>query len=275
MPRTGVSPRPTRWAAPPAPATTPPAARPGRRSPAAGAPNGPTTTPAGSPRSRSTGGSVSSVDRDLRSRRVRITDRTRADGRVSVHQLEWNRRDQLVRRDRDGEAVTWAYDAAGRRTAMTTPTARRRLRATTRASRLTASTTRCSAGRLHHDASGRLAAATAGDCSSRGVRRRFRHRPHRHRRRAGRPAPSIDRDDDGRIVAIRRPRTAVESTRFDYDAARQLVAAQSRRPGSTSWHYDTAGRLVAETHGGGRARLRLRRRGPADLGDRCRGHDPA
>ena len=67
------------------------------------------------------GHTVTAIERDLRARRVRVQDHVAE--RPVVHELEWNRRGQLVRAARDGRAVSWEYDADGRRTAMTTRTA--------------------------------------------------------------------------------------------------------------------------------------------------------
>lgn len=210
---------------------------------------------AGRPASMAVDGrTVTSLARDLRRRTVTIEDRIGQ--RPCVHELEWDRRGQLVRRARDGRAVSWSYDADGRRTTMTTPNG---------------STTRYgwdAAGRLawvdsallgraafDRDAAGRVVSATAG-----GLLQSWEHRngfvvAHSSTDGEGATRTVLERDEDGRIVRIRRaergPSTRAEATtEYSYDGARQLIEARSRDGGretTSRWRYDAAGRMVAET----------------------------
>ena len=196
------------------------------------------------------GRTVSSISRDLRNRRVTVTDRSRRD-RVSVSQLEWNRRDQLIRRDRDGQAVSWTYDAAGRRTAMTTPDGTTTTYGYDAASRLTEiDHPLLGRARFTSDRSGRLVSAEAAGVSQSWSYADGFVTGHGLTEAGGSRRTSIDRDADGRIVAIDTTAAdgTLESARFDYDAAHQLVG-KTVDAVISRWHYDPAGRLVAETHG--------------------------
>ena len=141
--------------------------------------------------------------------------------RPSEHELEWNGRGQLVRRSRDGRAVTWAYDNAGRRTAMTTPDGRTTRYGWDAADRL-------HLGRAPAARPGRASTATPPAVSSPpsagGILQSWEHRdgfvvahtldrrrgrdPHRHRPRRARP----DRPDPSRRRRARRPTTTTATT---------------------------------------------------------------
>ncbi|QBR92879.1 DUF6531 domain-containing protein [Nocardioides euryhalodurans] len=186
---------------------------------------------------------VTSVEHDPRARTVRISDHTQ-EHRTTTHLLEWNRRDQLVRHVRDDRATTWAYDADGNRTSLTTPDGR--------------STTfeRDAAGRvsvvehpllgravLERDGSGRLVRATADGTLQTWERLDGFVVAHVHTDAGGATRTEVTRDEDGRITGIDR---AGERTTYAYDLAHQLV--ESRLGGSvTRWSYDAAGRLVTES----------------------------
>ena len=187
---------------------------------------------------------VSSIERNLRARRVVISDHTRAGGAATEHVLEWDPRGQLVRRARNGRAVSWEYDADGRRTAMTTPDGTRTSYAWDEAGRLQA-VEHPLLGRasFERDASGRLVAATAD-----GVIQTWEHRDgwvvaHTVGDSDGFTRTAIDRDDEGRVVSVDRDGV---STSYDYDEARQLVGARGGGT-ATRWRYDAAGRLVGES----------------------------
>lgn len=197
------------------------------------------------------GRTVSTISRDLRNRRVTITDRSRRD-RVSVSELEWNRRHQLTRRDRDGQAVSWTYDAAGRRTAMTTPDGATTTYGYDAASRLSViDHPLLGRVRLTSDGSGRLVTAAAAGVSQSWSYTDGFVTGHVLTEAGGSRRTTIARDSDGRIVAIEKTAAdgSRESTRFDYDAAYQLVG-KAVDDVISRWHYDLAGRLVAESHGG-------------------------
>ncbi len=211
---------------------------------------------AGRPASMAVDGrTVTALTRDLRRRTLRIADDTGAT--TSQHELEWNARGQLVRRARDGREVSWAYDTAGRRTAMTTPDGQ------------TTSYGWDGADRIHwvdhpllgraafdRDATGRLVSAVAG-----GMIQTWEHRDghvvaHTRTDSDGATRTDIERDDDGRITRISRDdptdRTTGEAivSDYTYDGACQLIEARTLRGDRRSvarWRYDPAGRLVSET----------------------------
>ncbi len=186
---------------------------------------------------------VSSITRDVLGRRCVVTDHTRDDHTTTI-EVEWNRRGQLVRRARDGHAVTWSYDGDGRRTALTTPGGATTTYAYDSAGRL-ASVDHPLLGRAHlvHDAAGRVVEATAG-----GTVQTWEHddghvTAHTIGDDRGFTRTEVHRDDDGRIVGLAR---GEDHTAFGYDEACQLI--ESRTGGSVNtWRYDAAGRLVAET----------------------------
>lgn len=194
------------------------------------------------------GRAIASIERDLRARTVRIVDHSGPDGGPAmVHELEWNRHGQLVRRARDGVGVTWTYDADGRRTAMTTPDGR-----TTSyrwdANGLLAGVDHPTFGRASfgRDAAGRLVDASAG-----GIIQGWEYVDghvvgHTVTGADGSRRTRLDRDDQGRIVAIDRDGTL---TRYAYDDACQLIEA-TLGADVHRWTYDSAGRLVAETADG-------------------------
>lgn len=189
---------------------------------------------------------ITAVDRDIRHRTVRISDHTQPD-LDRVHTLAWNRRGQLVSRSRDADVVSWDYDAAGRRVAMTAPDGR-----TTRydhdpAGNLTA-VEHPLFGRVvfDHDTSGRLIAATADDLIQSWDYTHGFATGHTLTTPDGASSTRIMRDDEGRIVGIDRDGA---TTSYQYDQACQLIAA-SLGDDRHSWTYDKAGRLIAETSGG-------------------------
>lgn len=198
---------------------------------------------------------VSSISRDLRARRLVLTDRTRTDGpdegAVVRHELEWDRRGRMVSRTRDGRGVSWTYDADGRRTSMTTPDGS------------TTSYERDAAGRLlavehpllgraslTRDAAGRVVSASAG-----GTLQTWEHADgfvvgHTVTDAEGATRTTIERDELGRVATVAREDRV---TSYEYDGAHQLLATRtgSTAPGSraseTRWRYDAAGRLVSES----------------------------
>ncbi len=198
---------------------------------------------------------VSSISRDLRARRLVLTDRTRTDGpdggAAVRHELEWDRRGRMVSRTRDGRGVSWTYDADGHRTSMTTPDGS------------TTSYERDAAGRLlavehpllgraslTRDAAGRVVSASAG-----GTLQTWEHADgfvvaHTVTDVEGATRTTIERDELGRVATVARDDRV---TSYEYDGAHQLLATRTgpTAPGSTAsetrWRYDAAGRLVSES----------------------------
>ncbi|GAA3571313.1 hypothetical protein GCM10022197_29750 [Microlunatus spumicola] len=202
------------------------------------------------------GRTVTALTRDLRRRTVRTVDTTREDGTVVEHELEWNRRGQLVRRTRDGRSVAWTYDADGRRTSMVTPDGTTTAYAYDLAGNLT-SIDSSALGRaaFDRDVAGRLISALAG-----GLIQSWEHRDgfvvgHTITDGEGSTRTTIDRDADGRISRIVKGDGSVSTaTDYAYDGAHQLIEARIRTTSGTStisstnrWRYDADGRLVAES----------------------------
>ncbi len=191
---------------------------------------------------------VSSITRDVRARRVTLTDRTRDDDAVVTHELEWNRRGQLVSRRRDGRGVSWTYDADGRRATMTTPDGSTTSYERDASGRVTA-VDHPLLGRavLEHDATGRVVTATAG-----GTIQTWEHADgfvvgHTITDTTGSSRTVVRRDADGRISAVARDG---DTTTYDYDEACQLVGLHADTAHATAdvrWRYDAAGRLVSES----------------------------
>jgi len=197
-------------------------------------------------RTRSVDGQLrASVEWDVAGRTVSLTDHTSTTGPV-VHELEWDRRQLVVRRSRGDRSTTWEHDADGRRTAMVTPDGVRTSYTHDAAGRLTA-VDHPLLGRatFGHDATGRLVRSDAGD-----VTQAWEHRDgwvaaHTVTDRHGGRTTTVDRDADGRATAVRQ---GDRRTTYTHDDAGQLTSATTGDR-TTSWRYDRAGRLVAETVG--------------------------
>ena len=220
------------------------------------APSGRRTTwtydAAGRPESMAVDGrTVTALRRDVRNRTVTVAD-TVEDGPAREHVLEWDRRGNLVRRARGGRAVTWAYDADGRRTSMTTPDGSTTTYGWDLAGRL-AWVEHPVLGRaaFDRDAAGRLVSAVAG-----GLIQAWEHRDgfvvgHSVTDATGATRTAVERDADGRVTRVSRAGEAGSvTTDYAHDAAGQLLKARTRAGDAVSvqaWRYDAAGRLVHES----------------------------
>lgn len=188
------------------------------------------------------------LERDVRHRRIVVTDHS--DAQPVRHELQWDRCGRLVRRVRDGQETRWEFDAAGRRTAMTTPDG------------LTTHYRHDGGGQLvevEHpllgravlvrDAAGRVVEAQAGGT-------RFRWAFHDGFLTGldstgpdGTRSTRVRRDEQGRIRSVTDDDA---TTAFQHDDAGQLVAQTTIDDGGTlerEWRYDAAGRLVDERTG--------------------------
>ncbi|PPF62151.1 type IV secretion protein Rhs [Rathayibacter tritici] len=193
---------------------------------------------------------LSETRRDLPARQAVITDHT-GPGAPIEHTLAWNRRDQLLRRTRDGQGLAWEYDADGHRTAVTGPDGTRTRYERDSTGRVTA-IEHPSVGRasFEYDAAGHLIASTAG-----GIAQTWRHRDGfitEHSTETGAGTGSaltrVTRDEDGRITRLDAPTGGVE---YRYDNAQQLLETRTDA-GTSTFEYDTGGRLTRETHPDGR-----------------------
>lgn len=186
------------------------------------------------------------IVRDARARTVTVTDHTDA-ARTVVHTMSWNGRNQLTTRSRDGRTTTWTYDADGRRTSMTTPSGSTTSYEYGPSGRIAAiSHPLLGRATLDRDASGRLVAATAGDLIQSWEYTDGFVSAHHLTTPEGSTRTQISRSEDGRIAALS---LDGQTTRFDYDAACQLVTAATGGHGTT-WRYDAGGRLVSESADG-------------------------
>ena len=204
---------------------------------------------------------LSTISRDLVNRRVVVEDHTAPDGLVTEHEFGFDRRGLLTSRTRGAQALSWSYDADGRRTGFTDAhgvTTTYRLDAAGRVA--TVSNPRLGEAVYSRDASGRLTAVTAGDLVQQWE---YRHgyvaehvRAYRNSADPEHPATDITlvgRDEDGRVIGLIRSGTV---TRYGYDGAGQLVAASTTaenaspaafvRGSVAEWQYDEGGRLVRE-----------------------------
>lgn len=183
------------------------------------------------------------VERDLSGRRLTVTDHSA--GATMVHELEWDRRGQLVRRSRDGQELRWGYDAAGRRRSMTAPDGSTTRYERDAVGRLVA-VDHPLLGRavLTRDAAGRVVAASAGGTIATWEYTDGFVSAHTLTDAEGVRRTEVERDG-GRVSAI--VRGGVRTT-YAHDGAGQLVAAEGGGVRAT-WAYDAAGRLVREASG--------------------------
>ncbi|HEX7739511.1 MAG TPA: RHS repeat-associated core domain-containing protein [Marmoricola sp.] len=199
---------------------------------------------------------VQQIERDIPGRRVRVTDRANPRGEVTVHELAWDERGQLTSRTRDGRGLSWAYNADGACTSMTTPDGH------------TTSYARDGAGRilgvshpllgdvlLERDAVGRTTSAVAtGPDGSRSGSQSWTYAAgflttHLQKGPDGSTRTVLDHDDVGRIntISVENPDGSAGRTSYSYDEAGQLLAAQTGES-TLRWSYDSCGRLVREIH---------------------------
>lgn len=190
------------------------------------------------------GESIGSWAWDVRGRQVDITDHTRPDGKTVMHRRSFNRRGQLMLQTRGDQRMAWTYDAAGRRTSLTLPSADRIDYRYDAAGRI-ATVDHPLLGRatFEHDESGRLVTAMAGELSQSWTWTDGFVTGHTTVDAAGSARTTVERDESGRVHAIEQDGTRQT---FEYDAAHQLVR-QVFDGLPTTWRYDLSGRIVTET----------------------------
>ena len=192
---------------------------------------------------------VASIERNIRGRSVRISDRTRS-GRDSVHELRWDPRGLLVSRTRDGRGLSWEYDADGRRTGRVGPEGDRVSYERDAAGRLTAiAHPQLGRAAFTHDAAGRVVSAQAGGVAQTWTYSDGFVSTHETSDDSGVSRTLVDRDAAGRVVAVNRDGA---HTAYSYDEACQLIEARTGGPDGmvALWRYDAAGRLVTEARDG-------------------------
>ncbi len=182
---------------------------------------------------------LSRVERDFAGRIVRVEEGD------TTHELAWDATGNLLHRLRDGVGVRYAYDANGRRTALTRPDG-----STTRYSyddngRL-AAVEHPGVGRavLERDALGRVVSLAADGLHATWAYADGAVVEHRVNRRGFLQHTLIERDADGRILGQVRDglRTA-----YAYDDAGQLVSGHTSEGTTSTWEWDANGRLTRET----------------------------
>lgn len=194
---------------------------------------------------------ASTITRDIRGRRVQITEFGRAEdgtGYESAHELVWDASGKLISRQRDGRGLSWSYDADGRMVSRTGPggdVTRFERDPNGRVQKVTHPL--LGSASFTYDAAGRPVTAEAG-----GIRQTWTHTDgfvsvHTVGDARASSETLIDRDGVGRVVSVNRD--GVHTT-FDYDQACQLIEASTAAPDGSrvaKWRYDAAGRLVMET----------------------------
>ncbi|WIB26155.1 DUF6531 domain-containing protein [Curtobacterium sp. MCSS17_015] len=197
------------------------------------------------------GALVAETTHDRARRAVVVTDHTRGPGRDIEHELCFDRRGLLVRRSRGGRAMSWEYDADGRRTARTDPDGNRTTWRRDAAGRVVGVEREgLTPAAFTLDTLGRIVQASTGDVVQSWSYERGALVEHTVTTPEGGTTTRIDHDEDDRIAAI----TGADGRRtYTHDAAAQLVSALDGGRGRT-WRYDAAGRLVAETVDGAELR---------------------
>lgn len=191
---------------------------------------------------------ISSITRDLRNRSVRIEDHTDPSTPM-VHELEWDRRQNLIRRSIGGRETRWSYDADGRRTSLTGPDGGSVSYAYDQAGHLT-SVVRADGSRavLGRDRAGRLIEAAVEGMIQTWTWTEGWLTGHAVTDSDGARRTEIRRDADGHISEVA---TDNSTTEYAYDQAGQLIAA-TQADRSWTWAFDASGRMVTETAPGQR-----------------------
>jgi RHS repeat-associated protein len=195
----------------------------------------------------------------LNGRDVIVFDRDGAGRPVLVHEparnrtftFAWTRAGRLASLDVDGATMRWGHDRDGLVTSRTDHAGRATTYARDAAGRLSAvSSDRWGTVELDRDLDGRVVALRAE-----GVTREWSRdagglvAAYREVTRWGDSTTALERDASGRVVSAA---SADGTSRYTYDAAGQLVAA-STPTGAWTWRYDAAGRLVREDGPDGRS----------------------
>ncbi|PZE37810.1 DUF6531 domain-containing protein [Curtobacterium sp. MCPF17_031] len=198
------------------------------------------------------GALVAETTHDRARRTVVVTDHTRGPGRDIEHELCFDRRGLLVRRSRGARAMSWEYDADGRRTARTDPDGNRTTWRRDAAGRVVGVEREGLApAAFTLDTLGRIVQVSTGDVVQSWSYERGALVEHTATTPEGGTTTRIDRDEDDRIAAI----TGADGRRtYTHDAAAQLVSALDDGGRGRTWRYDAAGRLVAETVDGAELR---------------------
>ncbi|QWL31149.1 DUF6531 domain-containing protein [Rathayibacter toxicus] len=186
---------------------------------------------------------VSETHRDIRHRRLHITDHTAPTGPVE-HTLHWNRRNQLIQRSRNNNSTHWEYNTSGARTAAIAPDGTRTHYERDQCGRITAiEHPHIGRAEFSYDPAGRLTHSKTGEISQEWEYQNGFLTSHHTVSPAGVTHTTIRRDENDRISVIEGPTGGVE---YQYDTAGQLCETHTPH-GISRWEYDPAGRLTQET----------------------------
>ncbi|SYZ34670.1 Rhs_assc_core: RHS repeat-associated core domain, partial [Propionibacterium australiense] len=183
------------------------------------------------------------VERDFEARTMTVTEASGV-----RHVVCWDANNRLVSRSRGGQAVSWGYDADGRRAWMRSPGGARTGYEYDPAGRLVrVESSVFGTVAYEYDASGQMTAATAGGTRQEWEREGGFITSHLVRQGGVMSHTAVGRDDQGRVAWTSRDGS---HTAYAYDEANQLVEARTE-DGTARYVWDQAGRLAAETTAGG------------------------
>lgn len=193
---------------------------------------------------------ASSTTRDARTRTTTVTDPTGDPQSEAVHELVYNRLDQLVAKTTSTKksgtkTMCWEYDRDGNRTAMISPDGQR----TTFARDMVGQVTAIEHPVLGHikityDHCGRVTGTQSGDLMQTWEYQNGFPAVHTKTDEHGVATTVIARDRLGRITKITGP---AQTVTYEYDGAGQLILAATDSGDTSTWAYDTAGRLTLQT----------------------------
>ncbi|WP_170175610.1 DUF6531 domain-containing protein [Propionibacterium australiense] len=185
------------------------------------------------------------VERDFTARTMTVTETSGV-----RHVVCWDANGRLISRSRGGQAVSWGYDADGRRAWMRSPSGARTGYEYDPAGRLVrVESSVFGAVAYEYDPSGQMTAATAGGTRQEWEREGGFITSHLVRDSANAMVShtAVGRDDQGRVAWTSRDGS---HTAYTYDEANQLIETRTE-DGTARYVWDQAGRLAAETTAGG------------------------
>ena len=181
---------------------------------------------------------VSSVERDFAARTMHVREGS------TVTELAWDESGRLVRRLRGATALSWSYDADGRRTSFTGVHGEQTRYEYDAAGRVSAvSAPGLGRAVVDRDAIGRIASMTAPGLHASWTWQGGAVVRLEVSREGSTQVTEIERDESGRVTAevVDGLRTA-----YVYDPAGQLVELRRGDGSTTAYRYDAGGRLVDE-----------------------------
>lgn len=192
---------------------------------------------------------LSRIERDIAGRTLRVREGD------TVNELVWDENGRLIRRGRGRDGVpsagiglSWSYDDDGRRTSFTRSDGAQTRYEYDQAGRV-AAVIEPGLGRavIDRDGIGRIVSMTAPGLHATWVwdgGAIVRHQVTRH---GVTETTEIERDAAGRVIGQTSNHVR---TRYDYDAAGQLIESRGSDGSVTGYTYDAGGRLIRETTDG-------------------------